>query len=293
MRIGSTSALLGLLVSVLCASATGAFAMDPAGLPPLVVPTLALPGGGTGLRASVAGHTGLFLFDTGAGVTLVTPATAALAGCRPWGQVTGFRATGERMAMPRCDDVQLAIGGRQFVVPTASLLDLQPMMGPDMPTLAGVVALDLFAGHAITIRPMAHELVVETPASLRQRTQGATEVPARLVRDAEGLAITVDAAVRTPAGLAWMELDIGNGGPIMVDRHVAAPLGLAPASHDRQQASFQLVGGVPVHGPARVGDLILDGDIGADILNGWDVTFDLTSGRVWFHPATSRPATPE
>jgi hypothetical protein len=33
--------------------------------------------------ATVADHEGLFLFDTGAGITTVTPAMAKLAGCHP------------------------------------------------------------------------------------------------------------------------------------------------------------------------------------------------------------------
>ena len=196
------------------------------------------------------------------------------------------------MGMPRCDDARLTIGSQSFVAPTASVLDLQRMMGPDMPTLSGVIALDLFAGRAITVRPMAHELVLETVASVQQRILGAKEVPGRLVRDAEGLALTVDGAVRTPAGRAWMEIDTGNGGPLMVDQHVAPQLGLA-AKHDLQQAAFELVGGVPVRGPARVGDLILDGDIGADALSHWDVTFDLAGGRTWFRAATDQPTAPK
>lgn len=291
MRRLSILALLGLTVSVLSTSAPSTLASDTSRARPLVIPTLALPGGGIGLHAEIAGHSGLFLFDTGGGVTLLTPATAALSGCRLWGQVTGFRATGERMSMPRCDDARLTLGGQTFLAPTAAVLDLQRMMSPDMPTLSGVLALDLFAGRAITIRPLAHELVVETQASLRQRVLGAKEVPVRLVRDAEGLALTVDGAVLTPAGRAWMELDTGNGGPLLVDQHVAAPLGLAAASHDRQEASFDLVGGVPVHSAVRVSNLILDGDIGSDTLSHWNITFDLVGGRTWFRPATNQAAT--
>ena len=136
---------------------------------------------------------------------------------------------------------------------------------------------------------MAHELIVETASSLQQRIRGAKEVPGRIVRDAEGLALTVDAAVLTPAGRAWMEVDTGNGGPLMVDQHVAPQLGLAPNRHDLQDTGFALVGGVPIRGRARVGDLILDGDIGADVLRHWDVTFDLAGGRMWFSAATDRP----
>ena len=285
MRSWRTLALIGLAIGILAGGAPAVRAIDDATARPLVISTVALPDGAAGLHAEIAKRPGLFLLDSGAGVTLVTPETAALSGCRPWGNVSGFRATGERMDSPRCDNLRVVIGGRTFTAPTASVFDVQPLMGADMPTLSGVIGLDLFAGKAITIRPLAHELVVETESSLRERIQGAKEVPVRLVRDAEGVALSVDAAVGTPAGRAWLEIDTGNEGPIMVDKHVAVPLGLAAPSRDRQEAAFNLIGGVAVRGSARVSDLIMDGDIGESVLGHWDVTFDLANGRAWFRPA--------
>lgn len=266
--------------------AAGPAQAGPAGEQPTIIRTEPFPGGGTALHGLVDGHDGLFLFDTGAGVTMVTPAIAAQSGCRPWGQLTGFRATGERLDAPRCDDLHVMLGGRSFTAPIAMVFDLQRLLGPGLPTLSGLVALDLFAGRAITIRPLAHQLVIETASSLRRRIQGATEVPVRLVRDVEGVALSLDAAVDTPSGRAWMELDIGNLGPLMVGRHVASLLRLDPARTDRQPAHFALVGGVPVRGPARVGPLIMDGDIGQSVLGGWDLTLDLAQGRAWFRPAS-------
>ena len=158
-----------------------------------------------------------------------------------------------------------------------------------MPLLAGAIGLDLFAGRVITIRPKAHELVLETPASAARRVRGATAVPVRLVRDVEGVALSVDAAVVTAAGTAWMELDDGNTGPLMIGRHVAAALRLDPAARAVQLADFALAGGIPVRGAAAVSDLIMDGDVGQSVLGQWDVTLDLAAGRAWFKPATPAP----
>ena len=285
LRTWSIVALLGwacLLPGAAPAASAGEDA--PAGRP-IVIPLIPLPGGGVGVNAEVAGHTALFLFDTGEGNTAVTPATATLSGCRQWGRVTGFRATGERMDAPRCDALRLTLGGEPFTLSTASVFDLQALVSPRMPALAGSIALDLFAGRVLTIRPLAHQLVLETRASFRQRIDGAIEVPVRAVRDAEGVALTLDAAVGTADGRAWMELDTGNMGPLMVGEHVAAPLGLDASRTDRQPAGFALVGGIPVRGPARVGNLIMDGDVGESVLGRWDVTLDLANDRAWFRPA--------
>ena len=291
LRIWLLAVLLVSSTALLAGSAAVAVGMTEA--KPLTLGLVPLPGGAMGLQGEVAGHAGLFVFDTGGGVTIVTPATAALSGCRPWGRVTGFRATGERMDTPRCDDLRVSLGDEEFTAPTASVLDLGPLVGPDMPPLSGLIALDMFAGRSITIRPLAHELVVETASSLVERIRGAKEVPIRPVRDAEGVALTVNGAVATPAGRAWMELDTGNLGPLMVGEHVAPLLGLDASRLDQQAASFALMGGVPVTGAARVGRFIMDGDIGEDVLGRWDVTLDLAGGRAWFRSAVGAAVPPE
>ena len=278
-----------LLASVLGALAAGVTTVQAEAASPQVIPTVSLPHRMTGIRAAVAGRPGLYIFDTGVGITIVTPDTAAEAGCHPWGQVTGFRAIGERLDTPRCDDLHLTVGGHDFVAPIAGIADLQREAPPDMPRLAGTIGLDLFAGRVITIRPKAHEIVVETAQSAERRERGATEVPIRLVRDVEGVALTVDGAVPTPSGTAWMELDDGNTGPIMIGQHVAAPLKLDPSRRAGQAADFSLAGGIPVRGPASVGNLIMDGDIGESVLNRWDITFDLAKDRAWFRPAATTP----
>jgi len=49
------------------------------------------------VQATVSGQTGTFLFDTGVGVSNFTPAFMKKIDCRPWGRLTGFRMTGERL----------------------------------------------------------------------------------------------------------------------------------------------------------------------------------------------------
>jgi len=55
----------------------------------------------------IGGKTLTFLLDTGGGVTIVSPETAALAGCTPFGRATGFRWNGERLDLPRCRSVPM------------------------------------------------------------------------------------------------------------------------------------------------------------------------------------------
>lgn len=106
----------------------------------------------------------------------------------------------------------------------------------------------------------------------------------RIVRDVEGIALSVDGAVRTPEGLAWMELDGGNGGSLVVANHIAPLLGLPIDMTMPKQGHFELANGIGVEGTIRTRGLIMDGNIGAQFLNKWMLTLDLERGRAWLSP---------
>jgi hypothetical protein len=241
------------------------------------------------LHATVNGHEGIFLFDTGGGVSTVTPQFAAAVGCKPWGQVTGFRMTGQRLDFARCDDLDFQVGGLALHAPIAGVFDLTPLLPKDAPPLAGILALDAFAGRAVTVDLSAATLTVESPASLAARISQAKEVPLRLVRDAGGAALGVELGVSTARGTAWMELDTGSDGALIIGRHVAALFDLDPAAPKGQAAVLQVPGGIRLQGTALVKDLIMDGNIGVPVLKDWVMTLDLASGRAWLAPAAPRP----
>lgn len=87
---------------------------------PLAVFHLEPHPGGTAMmtvRAKVRGSEGLFLFDTGGGISYISLSFAQTVGCRVWGQITGFTLTGQRLDMPRCDWLAFDVQGRTFNAP--------------------------------------------------------------------------------------------------------------------------------------------------------------------------------
>jgi hypothetical protein len=72
-----------------------------------------------------------------------------------------------------------------------------------VPPVDGSLGLDIFAHRTITIVPRT-AIVLETPSSLAARTKTARELPIRMLRDVEGIALSVDGAVRTSeASRGW------------------------------------------------------------------------------------------
>lgn len=246
--------------------------------------------GGTAMmtmRARVRGHEGVFIFDTGGGISYISPAFAQTIGCKPWGQITGFMLTGQRLDMPRCDGLSFDVQGQSYSAPIAGVFDILKYLPPNVPRIDGSIGLDIFVGRAITLSLTQRTLVVESRASLAARARRGREVPIRLVREVGGAALAVEVAVPTPEGMAWMELDSGNGGATVIGKHLAPLLKLDPGKKEPQPASFQIAGGIPVDGMARVNEtLTMDGNIGTRFMLKWDLTLDLSKGRAWLTPAT-------
>ena len=237
----------------------------------------------TTMDATVGGVEGTYLFDTGEGVTAISEQTAARIACHPWGRITGYRMTGERDGNPHCDNLSFQAAGVALPIPSAITLDIMKLLGPDVPHIDGAIGLDAFAGRVITIIPRSC-IIIESSQSLQQRIAVSKPLLIRLVRDAEGVALSIDTGVPTRDGLAWMELDSGNGGTFVLANHVAELFGLSRDQTDPVQSSFALQNGVSVSGLIRTRDLIMDGDIGARFLNNWNLTLDLEHGEAWIAP---------
>lgn len=240
------------------------------------------------LRAQIGDQKGLFTFDTAGGISLMSPAFAAKTGCKPWGRLSGHRMMGDRLDMPRCDDLRLRLGEDVYRLPVAGVLDIASLLAKDAAPVDGSIALDAFAGRAITIDFPGMRLIVESPDSLRERTALARSLPVSLSRELQGRALAASVGVPTRDGLAWMELDSGNGGTILVAKPYAAMFGLDPEEKGPQTADFPVSGSLRAQGVAFAPDMILDGNLGMPFLKDKVITLDLAAGALWI-AAPSKP----
>jgi len=237
------------------------------------------------VHAVVAGHAATMLFDTGGGLTMISPSLAVKIGCRPWGRLTGYRMTGERIDVQQCNDVDIALGAYRVRAPVVGVLDLNEFLPPGAAPVDGAIALDVFDGHAMTIDLGRNEVTVETPESLRARTRSACEGKLRIERQLQGAALDVHVAAATPRGPIWLQLDSGNGGALLVSKMVAPLVGLDPTKQAPQPGKLALAGGIDVAGDFATPDFIIDGNLGMPFLSRWVLTLDLREARIWFAPA--------
>jgi hypothetical protein len=233
------------------------------------------------VRAEVGGKERLFQFDTGGGITFISPALAKELGCMKGARVVGFRMTGDKLDAPRCDNVDLKIDGQPFRVPVAGVYETGQLAAKEAAnSVDGLIALDIFAGRTITLDFAGGRIFLETPDSARDRQANGIELPARLGKDVSGRATAVYVDVPSPLGTLEFELDSGNGGTILVAKPYARALGFDP-DKGPVHGSLNLGRGVVAEGVIFPAGITLDGNLGMPFLKNYLVTLDLDRGRVW------------
>ena len=247
------------------------------------------------VQADVHGKTVPFLFDTGGGLTFVTPETTTLLGCQPFGQATGYRADGDKIAFPRCGPADLRIGGYD-TNDEVGVFDLMAMIrkqveharqqGHDVPmppTLGGLVGLSSFRGQVVTLDYAHDRIVVETPQSMHARIAAMKPLEVRLATLPSG-AIEVFVQARAAKGTLWLQLDSGNNGPTFLAPHAIEQLGLDLPKGESKQVDLDLTHFHRVPATVARRDMIYDGQLGIGLISKLVITLDLQHGKAWAAP---------
>lgn len=241
----------------------------------------------------VGGAPRRWLFDTGAGMTMLSPRLADELGARPFGRMTGFRMSGERLDFPACDGVELAVGGVALGPRRVGVLDVGALMPPDWPQVDGVLALD--ALDALTVELSLARRTLGLGSVGAGPDEGWVEVEVQISRTVSGFSVVPFVAARAPGGHLWLELDSGNVDHTLLAPHAAALLGHEVEPGTRTplgEVALDLVGLGPVRTEAVTREIIYDGVLGASFLRTHDVRLATSRGRAWLRPAPPRPPAP-
>lgn len=244
------------------------------------------------INVQIGSKTYPFLFDTGGGITTITPAIAKEIGCEPFGQITGFNAGGTRLDFKRCDNVDIKFGNYQTRVNTG-LFEIMHFFSPDTKEIGGIISLQTFENKIITIDLSGNRLIVETEASLAERIKDMKPLESRIGSQGGGGVIDIFVAANTPKGKIWMEFDTGNFSTLLFSPHAQEMLGINFDAPNRAKMSkpvkLDLVGLGTIEMPARERSMIYDGMLNYDTISKWVVTIDLRNGKMWAKVKPEQP----
>ena len=254
---------------------------------PVTIPFTRGPGHLRTIKVRVGTDSADYLFDTGGGVTVISPQDSALLGCTPGGRGFGVRLTGEALSGRTCANVALGVG--PFTVTTdAGVMDLARLLGPGAPKVRGQVSLNAFVGRALTL-DLAHErMIVESPASLAERVRHMTPVPMRIATGEHGGQLTVYVGLRARNGaMLWFEWDSENNASTLVSPEALALLG-GDSTRRMTDLPVTLASGLEVTIPMMTkGNMIHDGVLSAGFMERAVWTVDLAQGKLWVGPVAS------
>lgn len=224
------------------------------------------------VRAQVGTDTLVLLLDTGGGATLITPQVAHRHGCAPHGSDVGHRMTGEPVVFARCDSLSVTSGSWSVSMGPVAVFDVNALLPKELPRLDGVLALDAFRGHVITLDWPAGSLSIR--GSLTADSAVATNgVEARLATGESGRFLTALVRVEGTREPLWFLLDSGNLRGTLVASSVLRD-SLLPLQGS-QEALLTVGGRSPALFSFNTADLILDGALGTDYFLRGPVTLDL------------------
>lgn len=230
------------------------------------------------IETTVDGHPARMLFDTGGGMTLLTPELAATTGCNPHGRLVGFRMSGERVTSQKCGEVEVAMGTfSQRIRP--GVFDIMALLPNSFPKIDGVISLDLLEDEMVTLDLADKSLVVGGPVPAK-----ASEGDMRLMREIGGAGLTVFARADADTGRLYLLADSGNSGAFVLSPGAIAQLGRSADIGSKVQVPLRLDGVAPQSVQAKVEDVIYDGAINFCTLAQYRITMDLKAERIWFAP---------
>ncbi|MBZ4192213.1 retropepsin-like aspartic protease [Niabella beijingensis] len=144
------------------------------------------PEGHIMVKAKVNGVEGNFIFDTGAGLTLITKTFSEKVGKlhKQDGSYTGFRATGEQLTADLYDANTLALGNFVEQSPVLTIFDV------NLGTIDGLISLMSFKEQPFTIDYTNKRIVFETDKSMSVVRKAGHPIPLQL-NDSRGKALSI------------------------------------------------------------------------------------------------------
>lgn len=251
-----------------------------------------------------------FLLDTGIGVNLITPRLLARLGLAPNGRsFVGRRMSGQTVEAPLFTLPSLEVGPVRRESAEAGEFDLFAGI-PELSDIDGILSLGFFAERPVTVRPRRGVLAFsDDPGAHKARA-----VPVRVERD--GPSVTMFLDLTLPNG-ERVRTEVDTGSDILIlDRRFMTQLGIDPQApgvdhrtgkdetgytYHRYRAEVNgrvSVAAEPtlaVQNPqAMFQEIIYDGLVGTDILERYDVTYDVGRSRMLFAEAEGPvPSAPE
>ena len=232
----------------------------------------------------VGGKTRVFYFDSGGGISGISPALAREIGCAPVGEMAGYDAGGRVFKFKRCEDVPLSMNG-YAVKRDVAVFEPKDFFPDAKGQLDGSIALDAFDNQLFTMDLAGNRLIVESEKSFKNRTRQMNLLTARTSREIAGATLDIFIAAQTPNGRIWMLADTGNTNKMLFAPSAQNQMGInfndAVGEKRIKPVKINLINLGEVEMDSRERAMIYDGMLNYDLLARMVLTADFKTNRIW------------
>lgn len=241
------------------------------------VPLAAFVEGLKTVNVTINGQKMNMIFDTGAGMVVLTSDAAARAGCRIYDDATGYRSDGRRLDLKICSSILVQIGSASARIPSAIVGDY---FGDPSP-VDGMMSLQALADVPFELDLARNEIILHPGADGADVSrQGHWQsVSVQLERQVAGLALDMFLGLQVDGNNLWVEFDTGSSEPLMLRPSAATALGLS-GKDGTIEVSLSDEVKLPVHAALRE-QMIYDGLLGAPDISKYRWLIDLRDHRAW------------
>ncbi len=235
------------------------------------------------VKVKIDGKPYRFLFDTGAGITMVSPEIAIKTGKMIYGNNTGFRMSGEKVEIKLCDSLNIKIGGINFFHPYVGVFDMMRLLPKELERIDGIISLKTFAEEAITLDLKDDKLVIETVDSYKKKTNNLTLIPSRFVNGHNGSELNIFIGIKALNHLWWFLFDSGNISKVKISKSIAAEWNLTfneDGITELGNYTFALAGD-SIIAPTIIDYIIYDGALSFDFIRQSAYTLNFEEEKVW------------
>ena len=236
------------------------------------------------VKVEIENKTYNFLFDTGGGITMVSPEIVKEINKSTYGNSVGFRMNGEKVESILCDSVNIKIGGIDFLHSSVSVFDIMSILPKEFKRVDGLISLKTFEQMKIVLNLSENKLSIESDESFGKKIKSMDIVKSRFANGTNGTELNIFIGIPFRNHLWWFLFDTGNIAQTIISNNIAEEWGLKidMESEITEIGEFKLaVAGDSISSLTIINKIIYDGALSFDFLIQSVYAISFKDKKIW------------
>ena len=237
------------------------------------------------VKVQIEGKTYDFLFDTGGGITIISPKIVQEINGTAYGNSVGFRMSGEKVETKLCDNIEVKIAGISFFHPQVGVFDLMNLLPEEFDRIDGLISLKTFHDRKITMDLVESQLILETEESFDARIKDKSLVKSRFANGPNGSELNIFIGIPRKQRAWWFLFDTGNIAETKIAENTAMEWEIRNSQHGlggKEDFSFKL-NERTITTPTIIDKIIYDGALSFDFISQSEYSISLKTQEVWMN----------